>query len=79
MVNLLLTLFHQHYRLLEAKVKRLEGIIEILKKANCRISDPLKERLDALEELGRLEEEENREFNQVAARNVDLIAGVPNG
>ncbi len=51
MVNLLLTLFHQHYRLLEAKVKRLEGIIEILKKANCRISDPLKERLDALEEL----------------------------
>ena len=35
--------------------------------------------LDALEELGRLEEEENREFNQVAARNVDLIAGVPNG
>ena len=40
----------RNYRTLEAKVKRLEGIIEILQKANCRISDPLKDRLNALEE-----------------------------
>ena len=41
----------RNYRTLEAKVKRLEGIIEILQKADCRISDPLKERLNALEKL----------------------------
>ncbi len=35
--------------------------------------------LDALEELGRLEEEEAREFNQVTARNGDLMEGVLNG
>ena len=39
----------RNYRTLEAKVKRLEGIIEILQKADCRISDPLKDRLNALE------------------------------
>ena len=41
----------RNYRTLEAKVKRLEGIIEILQKAECRISDPLKDRLNALEKL----------------------------
>lgn len=41
----------RNYRTLEAKVKRLEGIIEILQKADCRISDPLKDRLNALEKL----------------------------
>ena len=41
----------RNYRTLEAKVKRLEGIIEILQKADCRISDPLKDKLNALEKL----------------------------
>lgn len=41
----------RNYRTLEAKVKRLEGIIEILQKADCKISDPLKDRLNALEKL----------------------------
>lgn len=39
------------YRNLEAKVKRLEGIIEILQTVNCRMDDPLKVKLNALEEL----------------------------
>ena len=38
-------------RILEDKVKRLEGIIEILKKVNCTVSAPLQERLYALESL----------------------------
>lgn len=38
-------------RILEDKVKRLEGIIEILKKVNCTVSAPLQERLYALEAL----------------------------
>lgn len=36
---------------LEKKVKRLEGIIEILKKSECSVSDPLKIKLPVLEEL----------------------------
>ena len=38
-------------RILEDKVKRLEGIIEILKKVNCTVSAPLHERLHELEAL----------------------------
>lgn len=38
-------------RILEDKVKRLEGIIEILKKVNCTVSAPLQERLYELEAL----------------------------
>lgn len=40
-----------NFRLLEKKVKRLEGIIEILKTADCSPKDPLKVKLDALEKL----------------------------
>ena len=36
---------------LENKVKRLEGIIEILKTVNCKVDAPLREKLYALEEL----------------------------
>ena len=36
---------------LENKVKRLEGIIEILQSVNCTVSSPLNEKLDALEQL----------------------------
>lgn len=36
---------------LEKKVKRLEGIIEILKKSECSVSDPLKIKLPILEEM----------------------------
>ena len=36
---------------LENKVKRLEGIIEILQGVNCTVSSPLNEKLDALEQL----------------------------
>ncbi len=36
---------------LENKVKRLEGIIEILKTFNCKVDAPLREKLYALEEL----------------------------
>lgn len=38
-------------RILEDKIKRLEGIIEILKKVNCTVSAPLQERLYELEAL----------------------------
>lgn len=38
-------------RRLENKVKRLEGIIEILQGVNCTVSSPLNEKLDALERL----------------------------
>ena len=38
-------------RILEDKIKRLEGIIEILKKVNCTVSAPLQERLHELEAL----------------------------
>lgn len=38
------------YRNLEAKVKRLEGIIKILQTVNCRMDNPLKVKLNALEE-----------------------------
>ncbi len=38
-------------RQLENKVKRLEGIIEILQGVNCTVSSPLNEKLDALEQL----------------------------
>lgn len=38
-------------RILEDKIKRLEEIIEILKKANCTVSAPLQERLYTLEFL----------------------------
>lgn len=41
----------KNFRMLEAKTKRLEGIVEILQIANCTANAPLKERLRALEEL----------------------------
>lgn len=39
------------FQLLENKVKRLEGIIEILKTANCTTNAPIREKLNALESL----------------------------
>lgn len=39
------------FRILENKVKRLEGIIEILQTINCKIDDPLRIKLYCLEEL----------------------------
>ena len=39
------------YRLLERKVERLQGIIEIMKKADCSANDPLEVKLSALEAL----------------------------
>lgn len=43
--------YSQNFRMLEAKVKRLEGIVEILQIANCTANAPLNEKLQALEEL----------------------------
>lgn len=39
------------FRRLEDKVRRLEGIIEILQSVNCNVNSPLGEKLDALERL----------------------------
>ena len=39
------------YRILENKVTRLQGIIEIMKKAGCSANDPLEVKLPALEAL----------------------------
>lgn len=41
----------KNFGMLEAKAKRLEGIIEILQIANCTANAPLNEKLQALEEL----------------------------
>lgn len=41
----------KNVRLLENRVKRLEGIIEILKASDCSVNDPLDVRLYALERL----------------------------
>ena len=41
----------RNFRLLENKVKRLEGIIEIMKKSGCSANDPLSLKLPALEAL----------------------------
>ena len=41
----------KNYRLLENKVARLQGIIEILKRAGCSVNDPLEVKLPALEAL----------------------------
>ena len=41
----------KNFRHLENKVARLEGIIEIIKKADCCMSDPLEVKLPALEKL----------------------------
>ena len=41
----------RNFRLLENKVKRLEGIIEIIKKSGCSSNDPLSVKLPALETL----------------------------
>ena len=41
----------KNFRLLQNKVARLEGIIEILHKAHCFASDPLQVKLAALEDL----------------------------
>ena len=41
----------RNFRLLENKIKRLEGIIEILKTAECSVRDPLDIKLEALEKL----------------------------
>ncbi|MDE6758749.1 MAG: IS3 family transposase [Clostridia bacterium] len=40
-----------NYRKLQNKVKRLEEMVEILRKANCHYNSPLREKLYALEEL----------------------------
>ena len=41
----------KNFRVLEAKVKRLEGIIEILQNVGCRVDDPLDIKLYTLEQL----------------------------
>ncbi len=41
----------RNFRLLENKVTRLEGIIEILKSATCTPKSPLKQRLYAAEQI----------------------------
>ena len=41
----------RNFHLLEAKVKRLEGVIEIIKKANILPNSPLKQKLHAAEKL----------------------------
>lgn len=41
----------KNYRILENKVTRLQGIIEIMKKVGCSVSDPLEVKLPALEAL----------------------------
>ena len=41
----------KNFRILENKVKRLEGIIEILKMVDCTASASLKDRLNALENI----------------------------
>ena len=41
----------RHVQHLEKKIERLESIIEILKKADCYVSDPLDIKLPILEEL----------------------------
>lgn len=41
----------KNYHILENKVARLQGIIEIMKKGGCSISDPLEIKLPALEAL----------------------------
>lgn len=41
----------KNYRILENKVARLQGIIEIMKKVGCSVSDPLEIKLPALEAL----------------------------
>lgn len=41
----------RNFHLLENKVKRLEGIIEIMKKSGCSANDPLSLKLPALEAL----------------------------
>ena len=43
----------RNFNLLEAKVKRLEGMIEIIKKANVLPNSPLKQKLYAAEKLSR--------------------------
>ncbi len=39
------------FRILENKVKRLEGIIEILQTVNCKVADPLETKLYCLDDL----------------------------
>ena len=41
----------KNFRMLEAKTKRLEGIVEILQIVNCTANAPLNKKLQALEEL----------------------------
>ena len=41
----------KNFRMLETKIKRLEGMVEILQRVNCTVNSPLKEKLPALEEL----------------------------
>jgi len=45
------TINPHNFRLLETKVARLEGIIEILQKSPCLVQAPLKERLSFAEEI----------------------------
>lgn len=41
----------KNFRMLETKIKRLEGMVEILQRVNCTVNAPLREKLPALEEL----------------------------
>lgn len=41
----------KNFRILENKVKRLEGIIEIIRRSKCSSDSPLSEKLQALEKL----------------------------
>lgn len=41
----------KNFRMLETKINRLEGLVEILQRVNCTVNAPLSEKLPALEEL----------------------------
>ncbi len=59
----------QNFRLLENKVKRLEGIIEILQRVECSAHDPLDIKLHALESL----------YGQYSVRMLCEALNVPRG
>ena len=58
-----------NYRKLQNKVKRLEEMVEILRKANCHYNSPLREKLYALEEL----------YGQYSVHLLCDTMGVPRG
>lgn len=41
----------KNFRLLENKIKHLEGIVEILQTISCKVENPLQIKLHAMEEL----------------------------